>query len=163
MGWWAKSARGRPSDHRTANDCYALLDTTERFTKADVEYLLAEAKFIRAIPQPVKLHGSKVVVLHVADVLRKSNPHRPIKGLVVIAKARPSPPGIPMPAPSSVLEFYGRRIRGLNYEMWHDNPDGSRVKGGMSIFGTQSTKTRMLFWRGPSQEARRCLMCSNGG
>jgi len=45
--------------------------------------------------------------------------------------------------PSSVLEFYGRRIRGLNYEMWHDNPDGSRVKDGTSIFGTRSTKMPM--------------------
>jgi hypothetical protein len=91
----------------------------------------------------MELRGSKVIAIHVADLFRRSEPHRPVKGLVVIAKARPSPPGIPKPMPSSVLEFYGRRIRGLNYEMWHDNPDGSRVKDGTSIFGTRSTKMPM--------------------
>jgi len=52
-----------------------------------------------------------------------------IKGLVVIAKARHAPPGVPHPPPSCALEWYGRRIRGLNYELFHDNPDGSIVRG----------------------------------
>ena len=52
-----------------------------------------------------------------------------IEGLVVIAKARHAPPGVPHPPPSCALEWYGRRIRGLNYELFHDNPDGSIVRG----------------------------------
>lgn len=46
-----------------------------------------------------------------------------------MATARSSPPGIPKPNPSAALEWHGKRIRGLNYEVWHDNPDGTIVKG----------------------------------
>jgi hypothetical protein len=46
-----------------------------------------------------------------------------------MAKVNPSPTGVPAPPPSAVLEWYGKRIRGLNLELWHDNPDGSIVKG----------------------------------
>jgi hypothetical protein len=57
------------------------------------------------------------------------NPKKPVNGLVVMARVRYSPPGVPKPTPSSALEFYGVRIRGLNYEVFHDNPDGTGVKG----------------------------------
>jgi len=62
-------------------------------------------------------------------VFRKSEPNNPIKGLVVMAKVHISLPGLPRLIPSSALEWYGKRIRGLNKEIWHDNPDGTTVKG----------------------------------
>lgn len=99
------------------------------FTKAEVDYLVAASKFIKEIPRPQFMTpgmrtGSKIQV----QVFRKSD-LKPIKGLVVMAKAHQAPAGLPPPTPSSVLEWYGRRIRGINYELWHDNPDGSSVRG----------------------------------
>lgn len=87
-------------------------------------------KFIRAVPS-LPPSGTRVpnVVRVQAQVFSKSEPSNPISGLIVIAKARQAPTGIPKPNPSSALEWYGTRIRGLNYELWHDNPDGSIVKG----------------------------------
>src|SRR6266436_2369543 len=58
-----------------------------------------------------------------------SDPSKPITGLVVIAKAHQAPAGLPRPTPSAALEWYGKRIRGLSYEQWHDNPDGTIVRG----------------------------------
>jgi len=99
----------------------------ERFTKAEADYLVDTAKFVRVIPdiQSVRASGWRVQ----ANVYRKSEPRNPIKGLVVMAKAHRAPPGLPHPTPSAALEWYGKRIRGLNYELWHDNPDGTVVKG----------------------------------
>jgi hypothetical protein len=59
----------------------------------------------------------------------KSDPSMPISGLVVIAKAHQAPVGLPHPTPSAALEWYGKRIRGLSHEQWHDNPDGTVVRG----------------------------------
>jgi hypothetical protein len=95
-----------------------------------VDYLVASPKFIKVIP-PLPRPGSRVpsVVRIQSQVFWKSEPGKPISGLVVMAKARQAPTGIPKPNPSSALEWHGKRIRGLNYELWHDNPDGSIVKG----------------------------------
>ena len=105
----------------------------ERSTKAEADYLVGAPKFIRAIPQIKPLgHGSAISrgwQIQVTDVFRKSEPHKAIKCLVVMAKARRAPPPLPHPTPSSALEWYGKRIRGLNYELWHDNPDGTTVRG----------------------------------
>ena len=109
-----------------------LWDTlaTERFTKAQVDYLVAATKFIRAVPVAPDYNPKQPVHRTIqVEVFKKSAPNRPIRGLIVMARARPSPPGVPKPIPSSALEWYGKRIRGLNYELWHDNPDGSIVRG----------------------------------
>jgi hypothetical protein len=102
----------------------------ERFTKADVDYLMAASGFIRSIPKvefldPIRKKGWRIQ----AEAFRKSEPNKPVRGLVVVAKAHQAPTGLPPPTPSAALEWYGRRIRGVNYELWHDNPDGSVVKG----------------------------------
>ena len=94
-----------------------------------MDYLVATPKFIRAVP-PLQPSGSPPVVIRVHTlVFKTSEPNRPIGGLVVMAKARQAPSGVPKPPPSSALEWFGKRIRGLDYEVWHDNPDGSIVKG----------------------------------
>ncbi len=102
---------------------------TPEFTKADVDYLVAAPKFIKEIPRQQFLNprartGWKIY----AAVFSKAD-SQPIKGLIVIAKAHQAPTGLPRPTPSSALEWYGKRIRGLNYELWHDNPDGTLVRG----------------------------------
>jgi hypothetical protein len=102
----------------------------ERFTKGAADYLVSVPKFIRVIPAfPSSGSPSSNVIIIESGVFKKSNPGTPIGGLVVMAKARQAPTGIPKPNPSSALMWYGKRIRGLNYELWHDNPDGSIVKG----------------------------------
>jgi hypothetical protein len=102
----------------------------ERFTKAEVEYLVAAPKFIRVVPATrlYRPQSAAVTIIHAA-VFKKSEPNNPVPGLIVMAKAREAPPGIPKPTPSAAPEWYGKRVRGLNYELWHDNPDGSIVKG----------------------------------
>lgn len=91
--------------------------------------MVAAAKFIRAIPALPPFGSPLPTVIKIqAEVFKKSEPNNPIRGLMVMAKARQSPTGIPKPNPSSALEWHGKRIRGLNYELWHDNPDGSIVK-----------------------------------
>lgn len=84
-------------------------------------------KFIRAIPQPRRIGDSRLEIQ--AAVFNKSEPNKPIMGLVVKAKVHKPPAGLPRPTPSAVLEWHGKRIRGLNYEVRHDNPDGSVVRG----------------------------------
>lgn len=101
----------------------------EPFTKADVDYLIERAKFIRSIPALPRTKVMPDKIQLQARVFRKTDPTSPIPGLVVMATVRTAPPGIPRPNPSSALEWFGRRIRGLNYEVWHDNPDGSLVRG----------------------------------
>jgi len=64
-----------------------------------------------------------------ANVFRASVPGRPT-GLVLVATAKKSPPGIPRPWPSSALELHAHfRIRGLNYAILHDCPSGPSVEG----------------------------------
>jgi hypothetical protein len=101
----------------------------ERFTKADVDYLIAEAKFIKAVPVLPRLDPRLTTRMIRVLVFRKSQPNNAIKGLVAMAKVHIPPPGLPRLNPSSALEWYGKRIRGLNKEIWHDNPDGTTVRG----------------------------------
>ena len=58
-----------------------------------------------------------------------TEPNEPIKGLVVKAKLHQAPAGLPRLTPSAALEWYAKRIRGKNYELWHDNPNGTVVRG----------------------------------
>ena len=88
-----------------------------------MEYLLAAAKSIRSAPSH-KQHSPVRV-----EVFRKSTPNNPVRGLIVTARVRHPPSGLPKPYPSAALEWHGIRIRGLNYEIWHDNPDGGIVRG----------------------------------
>jgi hypothetical protein len=102
---------------------------SEPFTRGDVDYLVSKAKFIRTIPVLPVYDPSRTVTIIQAEVLEKAKSKKALKGLIIMAKARHSPTGIPKPLPSSALVWYSRRIRGLNYELWHDNPDGSIVRG----------------------------------
>lgn len=45
------------------------------------------------------------------------------------AKIRRSLPGYPRNLPSAALLLRGQRIRCVDYEQWHSNPDGKRIKG----------------------------------
>jgi hypothetical protein len=94
-------------------------------TKAEVDYLVRERKFIKEIPQIVE--GRNEFRMQ-AVVYRKSAPKK-ATGIVIMATAKKSPPGLPRPFPSSALVMAGRfRVRGLNHELWHDNPDTTVVK-----------------------------------
>lgn len=101
---------------------------TNRFTKADVDYMVAEAKFIREIPV-VSCNSTASLERMQAPVFSKAAPSIAIRGLLMIATVHTSPTGIPRAIPSSVLEWHGRRVRGVNYEIWHDNPDGTIIRG----------------------------------
>ena len=91
---------------------------------------MSSAKFIKAIPKTAfintKLRTGWKLQCNVFD---RANSNRPIKGLVVMAKAHQAPAPFPSPPPSAALEWFGTRIRGLNFEVRHDNPDGSIVRG----------------------------------
>jgi hypothetical protein len=100
------------------------------FRRGEVDYLVSIPKFVHAIPRESFLDtqlrtGWRIKI----DIFLKADSSKPIKGLIVVAKAHQAPIGLPHPTPSVALEWYGRRIRGLNYELRHDNPDGSTVKG----------------------------------
>jgi hypothetical protein len=92
--------------------------------------LVGLPKWIRTIPRTQPLDPATGNGWKISDsVFSKSDRSKPIKGLVVIAKAHKAPAGLPRPWPSAALELGGHRIRGINYELWHDNPDGSSVRG----------------------------------
>ena len=105
--------------------------SSQRFTKADVDYLIAARKYIKAIPRTrfldsARRTGWKIII---PEIFYKADRSKPIKGLVVMAKAHQAPIPLPRPKPSSALEWFGHRIRGLNHEIRHDNPDGTSVLG----------------------------------
>ena len=62
-------------------------------------------------------------------MFRKRDPTKPIPGLVVMARLHQAPPGVKQPTASAALVWYSKRIRGINYEQRHDNPDGTVVRG----------------------------------
>src|SRR5262249_40616082 len=102
------------------------------FTRYECDKLVDAAKVIKAVPRPGQLQPNSPGLgfrMYCSQIYYKNDPSKPIKGLVVMAKARSAPPPIPQPTPSAALEWFGHRIRGLNYEQWHDNPDGSTVRG----------------------------------
>lgn len=97
------------------------------FTKAEVDYLVDEQKFIKEIPSIVQ-HGNYLIMR--TQVFRKANDRVvPIKGLYVMSRVAVPIPGIPAAIPSASLEWAGRRIRGIDRETRHDNPDGGSVYG----------------------------------
>jgi hypothetical protein len=98
----------------------------KRFTKDQVDYLVAEEKFIKDIP-PRATIGNYLVIT--APVYRKGQANLPIKSLSVEARVAMPVPGIPRALPSVALNWHGHRVRGLDRETWHDNPDGSQVFG----------------------------------
>lgn len=96
------------------------------FTKAEVDYLVKEPKFIKEVPAPTDF-GTYWRIQ--AQVYRKSD-NSPVKGLLVIAKVEKPLPGLSNKGRvSAALEWKGKRIRGIDKEQRHDNPDGSVVYG----------------------------------
>jgi hypothetical protein len=99
-------------------------------TTGEVDYLVGLPKVIKFIPKAVRLDRENHKGWEInARVFDKAKIAKPIPGLVVKAKAHEAPSGLPHPPPSAALEWFGKRIRGINYELWHDNPDGSSVRG----------------------------------
>ena len=68
-------------------------------------------------------------MIRVAEVFSAHDRRAPIKGLVMLARVRRSLPGLPRNLPGAALWLLGERIRGVDYEQWHDNPDGKRIRG----------------------------------
>jgi hypothetical protein len=100
------------------------------FSKAEADYLVAAPKFIRAFPKRQFLNARRMTGwLLQTRVFSASEPNEPIAGLVIKARLHQAPIGLPRLTPSAALEWYGVRIRGINWELWHDNPDGTIVKG----------------------------------
>jgi hypothetical protein len=96
------------------------------FTKPDVDYLVDEQKFVKEIPKSWRKGNYTVMELR---VFRRGELAMPIKGLFVTCRVVTPVSGIPRAIPSSVLEWHGYRIRGMDREQQHDNPDGSIVYG----------------------------------
>ena len=64
-----------------------------------------------------------------AAVFLRAEPTNPIRGLIITARVARPLSGMRRHLPSSALQWRGVRIRGLDYELRHDNPDGSTVRG----------------------------------
>jgi hypothetical protein len=97
-----------------------------RFDKAEVDYLVAEPKFIKDLPLDVVQGNYRVIE---AAVYRKGDPPVLIPSLAVNVRVPMPIAGIPVGIPGAALRWYGHRIRGLDRETQHDNPDGSIVRG----------------------------------
>jgi hypothetical protein len=100
------------------------------FTKGEIDYPVGLPKLARRIPREEPLNRqSKTGWLIRIPVFKKGDLRAPLPGLIVIAKAHQAPTGLPHPTPSVALLWYGKRIRGLNREMRHDNPNGTIIRG----------------------------------
>lgn len=109
---------------------YAKCALPHIFTKGEVDYLVGLLKLVRVIPRPEFLNRqSRSGWLIEIRVFKKGDLRAPLPGLMVMAKAHQAPQGLPHPTPSAALLWHGKRIRGLNREMRHDNPDGTIVRG----------------------------------
>jgi len=104
----------------------STLEMQTRFTKSKVDYLVDEEKFIKDIP-PRRPDGNYLVIA--SPVYRKGKASLPIKSLVVLARVAMPIPGLPGALPSVTLNWHGHRIRGIDRETRHDNPDGSYILG----------------------------------
>lgn len=91
------------------------------FTKVDVDHLVGASKFIKIIPP----EEEKSTCYQMQARVYLAGQTQPEKGLIVMATAKKHLKGIGRPRPSSALVSHGIRIRGLDYEILHDNPDGS--------------------------------------
>jgi hypothetical protein len=101
-----------------------------KFSKGEVDYLVALPKSIPCIPRTEFLNRTnRTGWIIQMPVFKKGDSSKPIPGLVVMAKAHQAPIGLPHPTPSAALLWHSKRIRGLNREVRHDNPDGSIVRG----------------------------------
>jgi hypothetical protein len=97
-----------------------------RFDKAEIDYLVAEPKFIKDLP-PAVLQGNYRVIE--AAVYRKGDPPVVIPSLIVNVRVPLPVAGVPIGVPGAALRWCSYRIRGLDRETQHDNPDGSIVRG----------------------------------
>src|SRR5437667_205076 len=96
------------------------------FKQADVDYLLKDSKLIIGIPKQKLIDNLWVME---AQVYKASQPNSPIKGLYVQSRVAKKLAGLPSPTPSAALVYKGLRIRGIDRNVRHDNPDGSHVAG----------------------------------
>ncbi len=102
------------------------ITSTPPFTKSEIDYLVKEAKYINEIPPPQDRVNDFRVQAQVYRVADK----KPIKGLFVMATYDKPLPGMSGKIQvSAALDYKGLRIRGIDKELWHDNPDGSSVRG----------------------------------
>ncbi len=119
---------------------------------------MALPKFIWSIPHtdfidPSRKTGWKTSI----RVYSKTDLRAPIKGLVVMAKLHQAPLGLPRPTPSAALEWNGKRIRGINYELRHDNPDGTIVKGWHEHVWSPSEQDHRVIPANPAPKDRTLL------
>ncbi len=98
-----------------------------KFTESEVEYLIAAKKYIVALPEIEQEEGGWSVM--VAEVRRKDDPGWQEGGLVIRARVKKALSGLPRGFPSCSLLWHSYRIRCVDYEIRHDNPDGSFVRG----------------------------------
>jgi hypothetical protein len=96
------------------------------YSKEEVDKLVREPKYIKEIPTP-RDKGSYFEIR--IPVYRRSDKRAPVAALEVTARQRKSISGAPKPLPSVALEWKGMRIRGIDREAVHDNPDGTQVFG----------------------------------
>lgn len=118
-----------------------------RFTNAEVDLLVDTRKFIKATPLPKE---TPTEIFIQAQVFSKAEPDNPIRGLIVRARVTRHLTGTGRHRPSASLEYHGIRIRGLDYEMWHDNPDGTVVRGWHEHVWSQAEEDRRV--RSPGRE-----------
>src|ERR1700733_9268357 len=96
------------------------------FTKAEVESLVRGQKCITGIPKAAQRDNYWIIE---APVYSTSDLLRPIPSLVVSARVINPISGLPRNLPSVALVWKGHRIRGIDRNVRHDNPDGSTVDG----------------------------------
>jgi len=96
------------------------------FIKAEVDAIVGQSKFVTGIPKSRRIDKYWVIE---APVYSTADKHQPIPSLVVTARVIKAVPGIPRGLPSVALLWKGHRIRGIDRNTRHDNPDGSHVEG----------------------------------
>jgi hypothetical protein len=126
------------------------------FTRAAVDHLVSEAKIIKFLP-PIKIEGDYFMMR--ATVYMKSEPSAYVHGGLIVSSRLIRPvPGIPRQIPSCALEWHGYRIRGIDREILHDNPDGSSVRGWHEhLWSPESADALVISTREPRQRDLRGL------
>src|SRR5690242_7125801 len=98
-----------------------------RFTEAEVDYLIRAKKYIFAIPDIKEEDGGWFAMR--AEVRKKDDESWQRGGLMIYARVKKAISNVPRGLPSCVIQWHGYRIRGVDYEVRHDNPDGQPVRG----------------------------------